>query len=635
MTKITFQDGKPVLRDGKVGVGQGCCCGGCGRCVVDGQWNTDYRTKAECERCGLCVESLSTECDGDCPPGTVAKPPLVTLEFSSTKCGTGGTGSVEIGCGTILSATVTDGGSGYATETIAEPTLTLTAPGGTGGVLTVSGYSKYTDSDNAGYWGIAGVTVTSGGSGYTDNAQVSVTLGTGDEARPNRVEPDIRIRTAFRAPNDDWTLQAGSPAPTGTGLVVSLTLTLQPSTTRTYWVDSWAITNGGAGYAVGQRIRPLANEGNNHPFPLRANLEIKAVNSSGAVTTLDLVGTTTSTRNTSRGRYAIDTGVIDSVEFANGPFGTPPSHGAYRKRTMEACPVDVTIIQDTPSVGTGATIAATVETAAGANFGKVKSLTVTNGGSGYAALCERKTTVATCDECPSRESPESSTCEGTGGCPCGTWVVDDNQGPCGCCKWEVEDVYYGVDLYDSELSQQRCNEIQTKLSNLAAAFQSAGWTATVGGSRPGVGDCGRSFYAVCEGCEKAYPKSFTPSGASGGVFSGEPWDRGPCDLDQWVSVPLADVDLAVYAGLPLPSPWCNPQSGGPFPGPPGSQFASVLSNYVVGGMIYIPKCGQRITECSCCKLIAAGQVLDEVDRSCCAECPEGYACYPGACNPLP
>lgn len=27
MTKITFDNGKPVLRGGKVGVGQGCCCG--------------------------------------------------------------------------------------------------------------------------------------------------------------------------------------------------------------------------------------------------------------------------------------------------------------------------------------------------------------------------------------------------------------------------------------------------------------------------------------------------------------------------------------------------------------------------------------------------------------------------------
>jgi hypothetical protein len=32
MTLITFQDGRPVLRDGKVGTEQECCCGGCG-CV--------------------------------------------------------------------------------------------------------------------------------------------------------------------------------------------------------------------------------------------------------------------------------------------------------------------------------------------------------------------------------------------------------------------------------------------------------------------------------------------------------------------------------------------------------------------------------------------------------------------------
>ena len=29
MTLITFQDGQPVMRDGKVGTEQACCCGGC------------------------------------------------------------------------------------------------------------------------------------------------------------------------------------------------------------------------------------------------------------------------------------------------------------------------------------------------------------------------------------------------------------------------------------------------------------------------------------------------------------------------------------------------------------------------------------------------------------------------------
>ena len=33
MTLITFQDGKAVMRDGKVGTEQGCCCGGGQPCV--------------------------------------------------------------------------------------------------------------------------------------------------------------------------------------------------------------------------------------------------------------------------------------------------------------------------------------------------------------------------------------------------------------------------------------------------------------------------------------------------------------------------------------------------------------------------------------------------------------------------
>ena len=37
MTLITFQDGKPVMRDGKVGTGQTCCCEG-GQCVCHANW---------------------------------------------------------------------------------------------------------------------------------------------------------------------------------------------------------------------------------------------------------------------------------------------------------------------------------------------------------------------------------------------------------------------------------------------------------------------------------------------------------------------------------------------------------------------------------------------------------------------
>jgi hypothetical protein len=66
MTLITLQDGKLVLRDGKVGTEQECCCKKCesdedcpeGECCVDGE-------------CGPCEEECSGPCDGneDCEPG--------------------------------------------------------------------------------------------------------------------------------------------------------------------------------------------------------------------------------------------------------------------------------------------------------------------------------------------------------------------------------------------------------------------------------------------------------------------------------------------------------------------------------------------------------------------------------------
>lgn len=289
----------------------------------------------------------------------------------------------------------------------AEPTLSLSVAGGTGAVLEIDGYTKsgdYWGFDFADTWRISGITVANGGSGYTNNASVTVTLGQNDEARPG-AGTTIRIVTAFRAPADDWTLQNGTPAPTGTGLVLSLTLAIHPTTARTYWVNSWAITNGGTGYAVGQRIRPLANEGNNAPSPLRANLEITAVDSNGAVTALDLVGTTTSTRNTSRGRYCVDSGVITSVTISSqagwrkaltNPDGVLVTNGGiYYREDANApayvSPVTISVTQSLPSAGTGASLSAVIDNVPSSpTFGQITGVDVDSGGDDYLAYewCE-------------------------------------------------------------------------------------------------------------------------------------------------------------------------------------------------------------------------------------------------------
>lgn len=77
MTQIAFHDGKPVMRDGKVGTGQGCCCvkandnqGAC--CAFN---SCEQLSEADCaakaQSVGYIVTFLGvgTECDDACPVG--------------------------------------------------------------------------------------------------------------------------------------------------------------------------------------------------------------------------------------------------------------------------------------------------------------------------------------------------------------------------------------------------------------------------------------------------------------------------------------------------------------------------------------------------------------------------------------
>lgn len=56
MTLITWNDGGPLFKDGKVASEEGCCCGGkCGRCIIDGEWDCRYTTREQCEQCDTTV----------------------------------------------------------------------------------------------------------------------------------------------------------------------------------------------------------------------------------------------------------------------------------------------------------------------------------------------------------------------------------------------------------------------------------------------------------------------------------------------------------------------------------------------------------------------------------------------------
>jgi len=77
MTLITLQDGKVVLREGKVGTEQACCCGEEEKCSGPCDDSEDCDPECFCED-GECVECRSSEdcdeglacCDGKCvePP---------------------------------------------------------------------------------------------------------------------------------------------------------------------------------------------------------------------------------------------------------------------------------------------------------------------------------------------------------------------------------------------------------------------------------------------------------------------------------------------------------------------------------------------------------------------------------------
>lgn len=404
------------------------CCGGCYRCFRNGVVDCQFDTKAECEQCDrkyACFELLQTLCDGTCPGGGLgplatitvrgqndgcygwieatgtatigcgkvisatvtdggsgfaklgrAAPTLaasinqsgVTLDFSGAACGSWAAGTVAITDGVIVSASVTNGGSGYAKVVYDAPTLTATVSGGTGGVLSINGYSKIVGGMFDGYYVPTGISVVSGGSGYTNNAPVTLSLGTGDEWAPGSGAPDITIRTKADPPADEWTL---TPYLTnGSGLVVSLTLEQGADIAGygpMFYATAATVVNGGTGYAVDDEIDAAGSttlEGN------PCAVVVSSVDSNGAVTGLDVIFT---------GYHeGVDTGVITSVVIS--------SNRASRKRTIAACDVPIAIVQQPPATGSGAEVKATVEVnESSPNFGMVTALTVVNGGSGYAA----------------------------------------------------------------------------------------------------------------------------------------------------------------------------------------------------------------------------------------------------------
>lgn len=81
--------------------------------------------------------------------------------------------------GPITQVILTDGGSGYAQLGREAPTITATAPGGSGADLAVS-LDQFVDDCGIPIWYIASITVNDGGTGYTDGDPIAFSVASGD-----------------------------------------------------------------------------------------------------------------------------------------------------------------------------------------------------------------------------------------------------------------------------------------------------------------------------------------------------------------------------------------------------------------------------------------------------------------------
>jgi hypothetical protein len=319
-----------------------------------------------------------------------------TLTKSDDACGvpswslssvsvSGGTGYVD---GESLTITVASGDTEEeaATAIVAtsrsQPTLTASAPGGSGATFSISYTANGTTPET---WGVSSVSVTDGGSGYSDGDPVTFSLGTDDVAETEAVAYIYTVR-------DEPTLTIGVESTGGSGAVLTPTLSAISGgdiNGRPIWgVASIAIDDGGSGYAVGDQLTATPTDGEGGGIWY----EVSSVDGSGAITAVT---------GYNGGEFFKDTGEIDIVQinylgegsyYKTGALSgvTVTNGGVYYREDASASPyvadVTVTISQVAPSDGTGAEISATVGSTPGsATFGKITGLTIDDGGDGYLA----------------------------------------------------------------------------------------------------------------------------------------------------------------------------------------------------------------------------------------------------------
>jgi hypothetical protein len=320
------------------------------------------------------------------------------LVFSSCM-GSGASGTAAIENGSVVSVALNEKGSGYARKGRVAPTVTATASGGTGAVLSVT-LSQQTETlgdypcIEAPYWIVESVSVTKGGSGYSPRAVVSFSVSDGGTAEYHAkayawvvVEEPRNATGIVYGSGSGAQLTPGWAEAPGWAQTIEQPGGINPPLCgkggrMAYAVSSWSIQNGGSGYSVGD---PLEVE-----FSSPADGEVSAYGQGVfEVSAVDANGSITSISISDGGVYAGPlTDRLGSVIVESCIQG---GVGKYYKEDNSEPPyvAEVTAsVEQEPPAGSGAEITVAVdEDPTSIDFGKIDSVSLGAGGSGYLGIC--------------------------------------------------------------------------------------------------------------------------------------------------------------------------------------------------------------------------------------------------------
>jgi hypothetical protein len=164
--------------------------------LAGGMYPLGFMLGSDCSPC--CTQCRSDSCEGfdleeafSCRRGGTTfcteytqEPDLLSLSFGTTCFGENAAGTVQgrgedLGAGPLISATVTNGGSGYAELGRESPSLSLGNSSTTAAVVTIN-YTQSHDDCGRDLWAISSISITSGGDGYVDGQSLSITADSGD-----------------------------------------------------------------------------------------------------------------------------------------------------------------------------------------------------------------------------------------------------------------------------------------------------------------------------------------------------------------------------------------------------------------------------------------------------------------------